>query len=91
MNTLSRINAVFNQILCDFSAFQVVNRKILCNFAVFLGTKDIAGSTLPITTSEKWSQSVTRASAHYAQAFRRLQRLVVSRECVEMACALSYE
>ena len=38
--------------LCDFSSLRVGNRRILCNFAAFLGTKDIVGSTLPITTSD---------------------------------------
>ena len=50
-------------------------------------TQDIVGSTLPITTSDKRSQSVTRASAYSAQAFQRLLRLVVSWECVGMTCA----
>ena len=61
--------------------------KIFVYICSVLRNKDIVGSTLPITTSDNRSQIATRASAHSAQAFRRLQWLVVSRKCVEIACA----
>ena len=53
-----------------------------------MSAKDIVGSTFPITTSDKKSQIATKSvGVSYAQAFQRLQWLVVSWECVEMACA----
>lgn len=51
---------------------------------------DIFGFDIPIHHLEQTSQPAKRASAFYAQAFQRLQGLVVSRECVGTVCAFFY-
>jgi hypothetical protein len=52
---------------------------------------DIIGSDIPNHHLRKDEPTPERASAHIAQAFQRLEWLVVSRECVEMACAFQLD
>lgn len=52
---------------------------------------DILGSDIPNHHHRKDEPTPERASAHFAQAFQRLEWLVVSRECVEMACAFQLD
>ena len=87
----SFLSALDNPNLVFFETFTacclVICGKVVPLQPCFARDTQKVGSTLPITTSEKRSHSVTRASAHSAQAFQRLLRLVVSRECVGMTCA----
>jgi hypothetical protein len=83
-----RHRIIFPQVL-NFLSIPAVYLQKFRIFAVAFNNECKKHSRLYTSNHHLGQESPTckRASAHSAQAFRRLQGLVVSRKCVEMACA----